>query len=75
MELSQSSDTFATLRTVDVGARPQELFKGMAVTVTDRLASMVTEVTTVNERIIRLRNSHTVDVISLGLCICSDRGE
>ena len=55
--------------------RPQELLKGMAVALTDRLASMVTEVTPVNERIIRLRNSHTVDVISLGLCIWFDRGK
>ena len=37
----------------------------MAVAVTDRLVSMVNEVTPVNERIMRLKISHTLKVISL----------
>ena len=45
--------------------RPQGHLEGVAVAVADRLVPMITEVTPVNERIMRLRISHTLGVISL----------
>ena len=45
--------------------RPQGHLDGVAVAVADRLVSMITAVTPVNERIMRLRISHTLGVISL----------
>ena len=39
--------------------------EGMAVAVADRLGPVVTEVTPVNERIVRLRTSHTLCVVYL----------
>ena len=44
--------------------RPQGHFEGVAVAVADRLVPMITEVTPVNERIMRLRITHTLGVIS-----------
>ena len=44
--------------------RPQGRFEEVAVAVADRLVPMITEVTTVNERIMRLRITHTLGVIS-----------
>ena len=38
-------------------------FEGVAVAVADRLVPMDTEVTHVNERIVRLRFTHTLDYI------------
>ena len=46
-------------------SRPQKHLKGVVVAVADRLVSMVTEVTPVNERIMRLRITTTLDVIFL----------
>ena len=45
--------------------RTQGHLESVVVAVADRLASMITEVTPVNERIMRLRIFHTQNVISL----------
>ena len=52
--------------------RPQGHLEGVRTAVNDRLVPMVTEVTPVNERIMRLRITHTRSVISL---VCSDLGK
>ena len=46
--------------------RTQGHHEGVAVTVADRLGSMIIEVTPVNERIMSLRITHTLGFISLG---------
>ena len=45
--------------------RPQGHLEGVAVAIDDRLVPVITEVTPVNERIMRLRITHTLGVISL----------
>ena len=45
--------------------RPQRHLEGVAVAVADRLVPMITEVTPVNKRIMRLRISNNLGVISL----------
>ena len=51
-----------------LSGRPQGYFEGVAVAVADRLVPMVTEVTPVNERIMRLTISHTLGSLSL-ICL------
>ena len=46
--------------------------QGVSAAVPNNMTNMIIEVTPIEERIVRLRIRHSLGVISLGLCICSN---
>ena len=71
LRFSQKSGDLKAGRSVGDGetyywsGRPQGHLEGVAVAVADRLVPMITQVTPVNVRIMRLRITHILSVISL----------